>query len=123
MDVFLNWLWQGGVVALAAAAVLRAISPCRAQARYYVIWAACIAVLALPAMPLIWAAASLERAVGSGPVSGASVVSMPIAWWTSTATVGGLWVVWSSVCAGRVLVATVALLRAKKDCRELPAAL
>ena len=49
MDFLLNWLVQGGVVALAAAAVLHATPRSRTQARYAIAWAASVIVVALPA--------------------------------------------------------------------------
>ena len=57
MDVLLNWLWQGVVVALAAAALLRVIPQLRTQARYRTVWAACVVVLALAA----WLSQPLRR--------------------------------------------------------------
>ena len=55
MDLILNWLWQGGLVAAAAALVLRVNPRWRAPIRYRFLWAACVVVLALPAMPSILA--------------------------------------------------------------------
>jgi beta-lactamase regulating signal transducer with metallopeptidase domain len=120
VDVVLNWVWQGAVVALAAAALLRTISPSRAQARCCTLWAACVAVLALPAMPLVWAAATPVRAAGDTPTLLAPVVSMPIGWWTSPSVAILLWVTWSGVYAGRVAAAALALRHAKRRCREFP---
>jgi beta-lactamase regulating signal transducer with metallopeptidase domain len=120
VDVVLNWLWQGGVVAVAAAAVLRMMSPSRAQARYCAVWAACAAVLALPAMPFVWAAATPVGAAGEIPISLAPVVSMPVGWWTSPSVAIILWVTWSSMYAGRVVAAARVLRHAKRHCREFP---
>ena len=40
MDGVLNWLWQGCVVALVCAAMLRGLERARANVRYVVCWAA-----------------------------------------------------------------------------------
>lgn len=121
MDIVLNWLWQGGVVAAAAAAILRAIPQSRTQARYCAAWAACVVVLALPVAPIIVAAASPGQAVDY-PVSAARDpwISMPIAWWTSTALAIGFWTIWAGVHAGRLVVASLALHETKGRCREFP---
>ena len=58
MDAVLNWLWQGALVALAAAALLRATPRCPARTRYCAVWAACIVVLVLPCVPFLLSAAS-----------------------------------------------------------------
>lgn len=120
MDVLLNWLWQGGIVALAAAALLRVIPQSRTQARYGLAWAACVVVLALPAVPRILAAAASVPAADDAPAFAGPVVSMPIAWWTSTALALALWLVWCGLYAARVVAAALALRDTKGQCRECP---
>ena len=95
MDVLLNWIGQGGVVALAAAAVLRVIPRSRTQARYSFAWAASVVVLGLPVVPHVIAATSPAPPADHTSVSLGPVVSMPLTWWTSTALAIGLWIVWS----------------------------
>jgi beta-lactamase regulating signal transducer with metallopeptidase domain len=119
VDVVLNWLWQGVVVAAAAAAVLRTISPSRPQARYCALWAACIAVLALPAMPFVWTAAAPVDTAGDRPTSIGPLVSVPLGWWTSPFVAMVLWVTWSTIYAIRVAAAALALRHAKRHCREV----
>ena len=51
MHVVLNWLTQGVIVAVLAAAALRLIPQSRAQARYGILWTSYLLVLVLPAMP------------------------------------------------------------------------
>lgn len=123
MDVALNWLWQGALVACVAAAALRVIGSSRPHARYLVLWAALLSVLAMPVAPFVWIA-SLPRVAETvpAPVVGL-VVSIPSAWWASSAFLLGLWAVWSSVYAGRVTYALLALRRAKACSQQIPAAL
>ena len=120
MELILNWLWQGGIVAAATAGVLCVISPARARARYYAAWAACAAVLALPVIPLVWTPAS--PAISGGPAD-VRTISMPDDWWTSPAVALGVWALWFGVQALRVAVATTAVRRAKHECRAFPSRL
>lgn len=121
MDAALNWLWQGGVVALATACILRAISPARPRVRYAAAWAGCAAVLALPLVPLAWDAASPAASL-DGPTD-AAIVSMPPHWWTSTRLVMGMWALWLAVQTSRVAVAAAALRRVKRTSRAVPPSL
>lgn len=120
MDAVLNWLWQGGVVALATAVILRVIKPSRSQAPYWTLWVALLSVLALPLVPLLWAAASAVPAASDLAAPVEPVIAIPSGWWTSSALVIGLWAVWSTVYAGRVANAALALQRAKSHCRQVP---
>ncbi|MBI4266027.1 MAG: hypothetical protein HY657_16755 [Acidobacteria bacterium] len=119
MDVVLNWLWQGGVVALATAAILRAIPPCRTRARYGLAWAACVGVLVLPTVPLLDAAFASTAGASSTPAGVA--VTMPAVWWTSGTAACAAWALWAGVSAGRTVAAMLALRRTKRQAREFPA--
>ena len=121
MELILNWLWQGGVVAIAAAGILRVIPPACTLARYCAVWSACVAVLALPAIPLVWAAASAEVAP-AGP-TGVVTISMSDAWWTSPAVALAVWVLWFTVQAIRVGAAMSAVRRAKQESQRFPSRL
>jgi beta-lactamase regulating signal transducer with metallopeptidase domain len=119
VDAIVNWIWQGSVVALGAGALLRVWPPSRAQARYAALWAALAVVLALPAVPLVWAAAAGPS--GSDAASSTvPFVSMPVAWWTSTTLAIGLWLAWCIVSAARGLTAALALRDEKRRCLPLP---
>jgi beta-lactamase regulating signal transducer with metallopeptidase domain len=120
VDVLLNWLIQGACVALAAAAGLRIVPAARAQARYGIAWTAYLLVIALPIVPA--AAAMLESgAPGAGrlPVS-TGPVTIPSTWWTSSLVAAGLWLLWSSAHAARLVADGVAVRRARRDARECP---
>ena len=51
MDAVLNWLWQGGVVAVALGLMLFSLERASANVRSVVCWAAALFVIALPALP------------------------------------------------------------------------
>lgn len=120
MDSVLNWLWQGGVVALAAAALLRVIPRSQTLARYCAAWTASIVVLALPAAPFLLAVASPIQAADYRLAAPGPVVSMPGTWWTSTSLAIGLWILWAVVHAGRLAAAGLSLRRARRECGEFP---
>jgi beta-lactamase regulating signal transducer with metallopeptidase domain len=121
VELILNWLWQGGVVAVAAAGMLRVISPACTLARYCAVWSACAAVLALPVIPLVWAAASPEVAPDGPP--NVVTISMSDAWWTSPAVALAAWAVWFTVHAIRVGAAIGAVRRAKQESQRFPSRL
>ena len=120
MDSVLNWLWQGGVVALAAAALLRVIPRSQTLARYCAAWTASIVVLALPAAPFLLAVASPIQAADYRLAAPGPVVSMPGTWWTSTSLAIGFWILWALVHTGRLAAAGLALRRARRECGEFP---
>jgi beta-lactamase regulating signal transducer with metallopeptidase domain len=121
VELILNWLWQGGVVAVAAAGILRVISPACTRARYCAVWSACAAVLALPLIPLVWAMASPGAAPGHP--TGVVTISMSDAWWTSPAVAIAVWAIWFTVQAIRVGAAMGAVRRAKQECQPFPSRL
>lgn len=121
MDVALNWLTQGAIVAIAAAAGLRAIPRSRTQARYSFVWVALLLVAALPALPLVFAAANDAPAVETGSIPAAAVVTMPVAWWSSSATAISLWSIWLAVHAVRFIVGVVRVRNARRQSHDCPA--
>jgi beta-lactamase regulating signal transducer with metallopeptidase domain len=122
VDVLLNWVAQGGLVVLAAAAVLRLIPRSRTTARYWFAWAACVVVLGLPAVPHIVAVAFPLRGGHDAAAALPPLVSMPIAWWTSTACVVVLWMLWCGVCGIRLAAAAIAVRAARRRSRSCPPA-
>ena len=123
MDLILNWLWQGGLVAAAAALVLRVNPRWRAPIRYRFLWAACVVVLALPAMPSILATVAPMPSLAEADATPAAgpAIALPIAWWTSLELVIAFWIVWATVYAARLAAAATAIRRARRQCRECPA--
>jgi beta-lactamase regulating signal transducer with metallopeptidase domain len=122
MHVVLNWIAQGAVVSLAAAAVLRMIPRSRTQARYWFVWAALVVVLALPALPLIFGTAPTASLADGAPAPFGPVVSVPDAWWTSTSLAIGAWLIWCAISSGHLIAGTLTLRRLRRRCRECPTA-
>jgi bla regulator protein blaR1 len=123
VDVLLNWIWQGSVIAAAAAIILVAIERSRARDRYLTVWAALLSVLALPIVGALGAASFVPASavvlpgmLTSGPAGsvGAPLLSVPSAWWTSNAMIAALWLLWSACATARLLFATQWLRRIKR---------
>jgi Zn-dependent protease with chaperone function len=111
VEVLLNWLVQGVVIATATAAGLRIIPRSRTQARYGFIAGAYLLVLTLPAVPSILAGAGSRPPDFAAPLP-VPVVTLPVTWWTSSAVplvLGGVWfgshAVWLLIAARAVRVA------------------
>jgi beta-lactamase regulating signal transducer with metallopeptidase domain len=121
MDVVVNWLAQGAVVAMAAAVGLRAIPPSRAQARYGLVWAAYLLVPVLPAVPAVLGTV-LDGPTGAlVPAAAGPVVTMPETWGTSPAVAIGLWILWAAVQTLRLAAGAIGVRRARRHGRACPA--
>jgi beta-lactamase regulating signal transducer with metallopeptidase domain len=121
VDLLLNWLMQGALVAIAAAAGLRVIPASRARARCGFLWAAYLVILALPAVPLVLAASTVETAVvDRGPVPPAPLIPLPVHWWTSSAVTLGLWMIWSAIQAARLGASALAVRDVRRQSRPCP---
>ena len=121
MDVVLSWLWQGGLVALAAMAILHPIPRSRPHTRYCFLWAACLLVLVLPAASYLMAAAPPELPQGDTSGSIGPLLSLPITWWTSPVLAITLWIVWFATCAARLAVNVMAVRKVRRQSLECPA--
>jgi beta-lactamase regulating signal transducer with metallopeptidase domain len=123
VDHVLNWLWQGGVVAVGAWAVLRVLGRVRAGARYVFCWAALLLVVALPLTPFL----ARTGAAAAPPLSPAATVPatlpVPDAWWTSTTLVLALCGAWAAVFAVRAALALHAIRQARRACAAVPPAI
>jgi beta-lactamase regulating signal transducer with metallopeptidase domain len=123
VDAVLNWLWQGSLVSLAAAALVRILDRSRAQCRYVVCWAALVVVLVLPLIAPS-AGAVLPPASSSGVATeSAAIVSVPSVWWTSDVVLLALWSAWAALYGIRLTTAIRALRRAQAGSRPFPEAL
>lgn len=120
VDAVVNWLWQGSLVALAAAAMLHVIGPARAYIRYTLLWIAWLSVLAVLIAPLLWAAAPSSDSGTVQPVTAATgMVSIPLDGLWSFALLA-LWGVWSATFGVRIVLAMVAIRSARTGCHPLP---
>jgi D-alanyl-D-alanine endopeptidase (penicillin-binding protein 7) len=118
MDAVLNWLWQGGVVAVALRLMLFALERASANLRSAVCWAAMLVVIALPALPVLQATPALPDALRA--TSGDALVWLPDAWWTSTLVILAAWTLWASIQIVRFVSAIVAIRRARAGSRRFP---
>ncbi len=114
MDAVLNWLWQGGVVAIVAAGTLHLLDRARAAVRCLVCWAALLVVVVLPLVSLAMAAASPVAPAAS---NAARILTVPAAWWTSSALIAGAWALWVGIYGVRLARAIVVVRRARARCR------
>ena len=114
MDAVLNWLWQGGVVAIVAAGTLHLLDRTRAAVRCLVCWAALVVVVLLPLVALTMAAAS---PIASPVSTAAPILTVPVAWWTSSALIAAAWTIWTAIYAIRLARALVVVRRARARCR------
>jgi beta-lactamase regulating signal transducer with metallopeptidase domain len=119
MDAVLNWVWQGSVVAVALAVMLRLLERARASVRCALCWAALFLVISLPVVS--WLAAMAPRPEPLAALSGA-VVSVPDTWWTSGALMMVAWAAWAVVQSIRFVRALVSLRRTRSRRQPFPAA-
>jgi beta-lactamase regulating signal transducer with metallopeptidase domain len=119
VDAVLNWLWQGCVIAVATAALLRWLPGARAQTRYVVCWAALAAIVIVPLLPFVGPTAASRAPIDALPTSSSYVV-MPASWWTSNTVALLICATWLIVYGARLVSAMVALRRTKRRCRVFP---
>jgi beta-lactamase regulating signal transducer with metallopeptidase domain len=117
VDGLLNWVWQGSVVAMAAAVMLRVVEPSHARIRYRSLWVVLLTVLLLPIVPLVWAAGLTPPAAATTMTPSEPVVTIPSGWWTSIWLALSLWAAWMLGFAVRMWCAALALRRARRECR------
>src|SRR5262245_5219758 len=118
MDAVLNWLWQGGVVAMATFVMLLALERARANVRYIVCWSAALFIVALPAIPSLLPSAAASDALPG--TTGDAILSLPSTWWTSSLVILAAWAVWAGVFGIRFLQAIVAIRRARAHSQVFP---
>ena len=118
MDGVLNWVWQGSVVAVALAMMLRLLGRAKASVRCALCWAALLLVISLPVVS--WLAARTPRPERLAAFSDA-VVSVPDTWWTSGALMMVAWAAWAGIQSVRFVRALVALRRTRSRRRPFPA--
>jgi beta-lactamase regulating signal transducer with metallopeptidase domain len=125
VEVVLNWLWQGIVVAAAATALL-AQTRGSARARYMAWWLALAFVAALPAFSIARMRVPMAGGEPAKPAVAASaqapdpLIALPDRWWASDAVAIGIWAGWATVHALWLANALLALRRARKRCQPMP---
>jgi beta-lactamase regulating signal transducer with metallopeptidase domain len=123
VDGVLNWIWQGCVVAIAAAGLLRVTEPSRAHVRYWSLWLVLGVILLLPLIPSAGAEAVRASDVALMATPQEGVVTIPATWWTSTRMLILPWACWVAVFLWRIGRAATSLRRAKRACRPVSAEL
>ena len=118
MDVVLNWLWQGGVVAMAMSAMLVALRRARANVRYMVCWGAAMVVVGLPVLPSLQFAAPVDLV--PLPYTDA-IVALPHAWWTSTNVLLLAIALWANYHILQFVSGICVIRRARRRSRPFPA--
>ena len=118
MELVLNWLWQGGVVAAALSVMLFTLERARANVRYVVCWTAALFVMTLPVLPALQPAVPVDAI---GVADNDPIVTLPHAWWTSTRVLLGAASFWVGINIIRLLSAIVAIRHARRRSRTFPA--
>src|SRR3954453_8416155 len=119
METVLNWLWQGGAIAVASFVMLLALVRAHANVRYVVCWAALLAIVSLPVLPSIHLRDAAVDALRESRAD--AVVWLPDTWWTSTLVLLAAWIGWVSVQTVRFIVAIAAIRRARARSLPFPA--
>jgi beta-lactamase regulating signal transducer with metallopeptidase domain len=118
VDVALNWLWQGALIAAATALVLRAIGPGHPRARYRLVWAAALSVALVPLAGTMFPGAATQIAP-SDAVAASALISLPPRWWTSDAAALSLWALWMMATAAYAACALGAMRRVTRATRPI----
>jgi len=118
MDAALNWIWQGGAIALTVSVVLRLLRCARARDRFVLCGAALLTVLALPILPVLVAAVS--PADHQIHTTAAPMLALPGAWWTSSTVLIVALVPWITVQGFRMASALIAVRRIRRQCAPFP---
>lgn len=122
MEFLANWLVQGSIVVVTAAALLRLLHRARAHARYWVCMAGFALVLALPLMSKLAALVPQEDApVATGAALTPPLVSLPHT--PSLQTVlFAVWCVWVGVHSLWFAIGIVRIVRTRRRVRTFPSA-
>jgi beta-lactamase regulating signal transducer with metallopeptidase domain len=122
VDLVLNWVGQGLIVALAVTALLAVARGAPTRARYGAAAAGLVAVLLLPLAALLppWTG-DMAGPAAPVPGDGSALVALPSQWWTSGRYLVALWGVWSAVAAVRTVLRLRALACARRACHAFPA--
>jgi beta-lactamase regulating signal transducer with metallopeptidase domain len=113
LELILNWMWQGSVLAALTAAGASASRRVSASTRYWLLWLGLAGVLVLPILPLLAPAADLVRAQAVTPLPATDAVQLPAAPDWALLLLVGVWVLW----AGYSLCRTAAAARQLRHLR------
>ena len=119
MDLLLNWLWQGSLVAILVRLAVGLPRSINAATRYVIWWITLGVVLAMAAVPISLrmftdVGEPVARTVGSG----AWLTLPPLPGWLGP-TLLGVWTMWVSVWVARGVLAWFELRRLRGSIREV----
>lgn len=121
MHVVVNWLWQGVVLTLLAAAAMRTTARASASTRYVLWWIAMILVLLLPALSWLVALGGTPVIPADAAPAIAPVPLPSVAAWPLVAGLG-CWALWTLVGTLRLVASAMTLARLRRDALPFPAA-
>jgi beta-lactamase regulating signal transducer with metallopeptidase domain len=122
VEAIANWIWQGSVVALAAAVMLRT-RRISAATRYRAWWIALAIVLLIPVAPFVMPAPAFsgaDEALATASGAAFNIVLPERAWWVAPLAAAA-WGAWCAAHLWRITGAMAALRRAKRACSPFPA--
>lgn len=126
MELVLNWIWQGVLVALATAVLLRLTARTTARLRYGLLWAAVGAIAILPLVPLMQAIpfassgplpAAIKPAAFATGRQATAMFTVPAAF---DGIVLALCAAWTIAAGWRLACAMAAVRRTRRASRALP---
>lgn len=123
MELVLNWIWQGIVIACATVALLRLVAPANARLRYGLLWASLAAIVLLPLVPLVATASATVAALPAASplaVPATPIVTLPAPAPFADRTVIALCGLWVLAAAWQLARAGAAVRRARRRCIEFP---
>lgn len=119
MEFLANWLVQGSIVVVAAAALLRLLYRARAHARYRVCMVGFALVLALPLVSQVSALVWQEDAPGAIGAASPALVSLPHTP-SSQTLIFAVWCVWVGAYSALLASAIVRIVRTRRRLRAFP---
>jgi beta-lactamase regulating signal transducer with metallopeptidase domain len=121
VELLANWLVQGSIVVVAAAALLGVLHRARAQARYWVCVVGFSLVLGLPLMPPLAAFVWPKDASAAITAASPALVSLPHTP-SSHMLIFAVWLVWVGAYGAQFVNAIVRIVRTRRQVRPFPSA-
>jgi beta-lactamase regulating signal transducer with metallopeptidase domain len=121
VQAILNWLWQGCLVAAAAALLFGRARRTSATTRYTLWWVTLGAVILLPFVPLIADLAATSALPGADGAAHLPPVVLPRAPWWLEMSIVSIWAAWTLAALCQAVAALASLRRAKRTGIPLPA--
>jgi beta-lactamase regulating signal transducer with metallopeptidase domain len=122
MELLLNWLWQGCVLAAVASCAMSAAGPRLNAATRCALWWGVVALILLAPGVALWARVPAGVSGAAGPTHASRTVLVTLAPPSqAVTTLGlGLWAAWSGASIWGLVVALRHLRRVRRACRAFP---